>query len=242
MSSPASARSAAREESYPQLISLAVHELRTPCSIVAGYLRLLLRDGGDPLTDQQRKMITEAEKSCTRFISLIAEMSDISKLDSGFITLAQRPFDVFPLVREVAELVHEAKDRDVRLEVRGDDTGAPAAGDTDRLRAAFAAVFRAILREKVSPATVVAERRMVKLDGRLSAVVVVADEADVQTVYDSPPAAFDVKRGGLGLALPLARRIIEGHGGQLWAPAPSAGEERARGSALIALPITESKR
>lgn len=241
MTSPATATSAARE-SYPQLLSLAVHELRTPCSIVAGYLRLLMREGGDPLTDQQRKMITEAEKSCTRFIALIAELSEISKLDSGSITLAERPFDVFSLVREVAGLVHEAQDRDVRLVARGDETGAPATGDPDRLRPAFDAIFRAILREKASAVTVVAERRLATLDGRASAVVVVADEADVQMVYDSPQAAFDVKRGGLGLALPLARRVIERHGGQLWAPAPRAGEERASGSALIALPITESKR
>src|SRR5262245_9390134 len=241
MTSSAPTTSAARE-SYPQLLSLAVHELRTPCSIVAGYLRLLRREGGDPLTDQQRKMISEAEKSCTRFISLIAELSEISKLDSGFITLAERPFDVFSLVQEVAGLVHEAQDREVRLEVRGDETGAPATGDPDRLRAAFDAVFRAILREKAGAVTVVAERRLVTREGRVSAVVVVADEADVQTVYDSPQTAFDVKRGGLGLALPLARRIIEGHGGQLSAPEASAGEQRARGSALIALPITESKR
>ena len=32
------------EESYPKLISLAVHELRTPASVVGGYLRMLQRD------------------------------------------------------------------------------------------------------------------------------------------------------------------------------------------------------
>jgi signal transduction histidine kinase len=241
MSAPTST-SGPTPESYPQLLSLAVHELRTPCSVVAGYLRLILREGGDPLTDQQRKMLTEAEKSCSRFIALIAEMSEISKLDGGFITLARQPIDFFALVQEVAEHVHEAKDREVRLEVRGAEAGAPATGDGDRLRAAFSAIFRAILREKVGAVTVVADRRRVARDGQTSAVVVVADEADVQSVYDSAWDVFDVKRGGLGLALPLARRVIEGHGGQIWAPTPSAGEDRARGSAVITLPITESKR
>jgi signal transduction histidine kinase len=228
-------------ENYPQLLSLAVHELRTPCSVVAGYLRLLQRDGGDPITDQQRKMMSEAEKSCARFIALIAELSDISKLDSGAIALAHQPIDIFALVEELAEHVHEASDREVRLTLKGDATGAPATGDAVRLRAAFQAIFRAILREKLGPATVVAERRRVVQDGQLSAVVVVADESDVQAVYDSPPGAFDERRGGLGLALPLARRVIEGHGGRIWAPSPNAGEDRARGSAVISLPITESK-
>lgn len=228
-------------ENYPQLLSLAVHELRTPCSVVAGYLRLLQRDGGDPITDQQRKMMSEAEKSCARFIALIAELSDISKLDSGAIALAHQPIDIFALIEDLAEHVHEASDREVRFTLKGDAAGAPATGDAVRLRAAFQAIFRAILREKLGPATVVAERRRVVQDGQLSAVVVVADESDVQAVYDSPPGAFDERRGGLGLALPLARRVIEGHGGRIWAPSPYAGEDRARGSAVISLPMTESK-
>ena len=230
-----------RAEDYPRLLSLAVHELRTPSSVVAGYLRLLQRDGGDPITDQQRKMVSEAEKSCARFIALIAEMSEISKLDSGAIALAHQPIDIFALVEEVAEHVHEASEREVRLTLKGEATGAPATGDAVRLRAAFQSIFRAILREKLGPATVVAERRRVVQDGRPSAVVVVSDESDVQAVYDSPPGAFDEGRGGLGLALPLARRVIEGHGGRIWAPSPKAGEDRARGSAVISLPITESK-
>ena len=138
---------------------------RRPASS-AGYLRLVLREGGDPLTDQQRKMLTEAEKSCARFIAIVGELSDISKLDSGFLTLARQPLDVFALVGEVAEHVHEARDREVRLEVRGADTGASVTGDAERLRAAFHAIFRAILREKAGPVTVVAERRRLERDGQ----------------------------------------------------------------------------
>jgi two-component system capsular synthesis sensor histidine kinase RcsC len=228
-------------ENYPELLSLAVHELRTPCSVVAGYLRLLQRDGADPITDQQRKMISEAEKSCARFIALIGELSDISKLDSGAIGLVSQPFDVFSLVAEVAEHVHEASDREVRLTPTGEPAGAPATGDPVRLRAAFQAIFRAIMREKIGPATVVAERRRDARDGRPSAIIVVADASDVQAVYDSSPVAFEEKRGGLGLALPLARRVIEGHGGRIWSPAPAVGDDRARGSAVIMLPLAESK-
>src|SRR5688572_15847551 len=127
MSAPTSTTSPT-PDSYPQLLSLAVHEFRTPCSVVAGYLRLVLREGGEPLTDQQRKMLQEAEKSCSRFIAIIGELSDISKLDSGFIKLAREPIDVFGLVGEVAKHVHEASEREVRLDVRGTDTGAPAIG------------------------------------------------------------------------------------------------------------------
>jgi signal transduction histidine kinase len=227
----------------PQLLSLAVHEFRTPASVVSGYLRMLQRDSDPPLSERQRRMIDEAEKSCARLVAIVAELSDIGKLDGGSISLARQPLDLFALVGEVAELVHEATDREVHLEVRGSNSGAPVTGDAPRLRAAFDAIFRAILREQPGPTTVIADRRLEARDGSTSAVVIVSDDASVQQAYERAPGPFDEKRGGLGLALPLARRVIEGHGGRLWSPARAGGDEAlARGSAVVALPITELKR
>jgi two-component system phosphate regulon sensor histidine kinase PhoR len=234
------------ENAYPQLLSLAVHEFRTPASVVGGYLRMLQRDGDSTLTERQRKMIDEAEKSCGRLVALIGELSDISKLDAGLISLSLQRLDLFTLIGEVAASVQEARDRDVHLEVRGDASGAAVNGDATRLRSAFDAIFRAILREKPGPTTVIAERRIEKREGGATAVVVVAEAASVQTAYERTPGPFDEKRGGLGLALPLARRVIEGHGGRIWSPASGDGTDGGetdsaltRGSAIISLPVTE---
>ena len=116
-----------------------------------------------------------------------------------------------------------------------------------RLRAAFGAIFHALLREKPGPCIVVADRRLVRKDGQSSAVIVVAEEAGVQAAYDAPAGAFDEKRGGVGLSLPIARRVIEAHGGRLWSPAFATGsgaagpgvfdERAARSTAVIAFPL-----
>jgi signal transduction histidine kinase len=230
-----------QEDSYPLLLSLAVHEFRTPVGIVSGYLRMLHAD--TTLSDRQRKLVDEAAKSCGRLVALIDEMSDISKLDAGLSALARQPLDLFALVGDVAGLVQEAKDREVHLEVRGESGGARLNGDATRLRSAFDAIFRAILREKPGPSTVIADRRLTSIDGRASAVVVVADTATLPTASDRTPGAFDEKRGGLGFALPMARRIIEWHGGGIWSPVPADDSSEAaaiaRGTAIISLPVTE---
>jgi signal transduction histidine kinase len=224
----------------PQLVSLAVHEFRTPASVVGGYLRMLQRDSEPPLSERQRRMVDEAEKSCARLVSIVSELSELGKLEAGQIAMARQPLDLFSLVGEVAELVHDGKDREVHLEVRGSSSGAPIAGDGPRLRAAFAAIFRAILREKPGPATVVADRRIVTRDGANAATVIVSEHSSVQQAYEREAGPFDDRRGGLGLALPLARRVIEGHGGRIWSPA--GDDTLSRGSAIVSLPITEQKR
>lgn len=224
--------------SYPPLISLAVHEFRTPASVVGGYLRMLQRD--TDLNERQRKMIDEAEKSCARLVAIVAELSDIGKLDAGTIALARQPLDFFALTREVAELVHEGREREVQLVVRGGEAVATIVGDAARLRHAVDAIFRAILREKPGPTTVVADHRLEVRDGRRSAVLVVAEENNVVEAYEAAPGVFDDRRGGLGLALPLARRVIAGHGGEIWSPA--APEALSRGSIVLRIPVTESQR
>jgi len=221
---------------YARLLSLAVHELRTPASVVGGYLRMLQRDSDAPLTDRQRKMIDEAEKSCARMVALIAEMSEVSKLDADAVTFGRERLDLFPLVQDVANGVHEAGERDVRLEVRGDPSGASIFGDGARLKHALDAVFRAILREQPAACTVVADRRVQKHgDAIRAAVIVVAPDARVQAAYEATPSVFDERRGGMGLALPLARRVIERHGGRIWAP----GQTEERGAAVISIPLSE---
>src|SRR5204862_704917 len=162
---PSAAPSPTGAEQFAQLLSLAVHELRTPASVVGGYLRMLQRDTDSALTDRQRKMIDEAEKSCARMVALIAEMSEVSKLDAGAVTLARERLDLFPLVQDVANGVHEAAERDVRLEVRGKPSGASILGDGPHLKRALDAVFRAILREQPATCTVVVERRVGKYAG-----------------------------------------------------------------------------
>ena len=226
------------KDSWPEFLSLAVHEFRTPASVVSGYLRMLQNDETAPLSERQRKMVSEAEKSCARLVALIAEMNEVSKLDAGLITLGLERLDVFTMVADVAKDVHEAQDREVRLEVRGTPDGATMMGDGPRLRQAFSAVFRAILREQAGACTVVVDRRLDDRTAGGSVIIVVAEEGSVQAAYESAPAAFDETRGGLGLALPLARRVIEGHGGRLSSPAGAV----ERGTAIITFARSELNR
>ena len=222
---------------YAKLLSLAVHEFRTPASVVGGYLRMLQSGVAGALSDPQRKMIGEAEKSCARIVALIGELSDIGKLEGGTIALNEGAVDVFQLINEVASDMHEAEDREVHLEVRGAAAGAWVTGDRLRLAGAFSVFLRAILREQPSATTVVAEKRLERTPEGSRATIVVARQDSVQQMYDADPAPFDELRGGLGLGLPLARRIIEHYKGQVWTPGG-----RDRQGLIVSIPVTSSGR
>src|SRR3954467_10344397 len=105
---------------------------------------MLQKDQDPPMSERQRRMIEEAEKSCARLVAIVSELSEIGKLDSGAVKFATQPLELFSLTEKVAELVHEASDRDVPLQLSGPSDGASMTGDPARLRTALDAVFRAI--------------------------------------------------------------------------------------------------
>ncbi|MGC4082802.1 MAG: histidine kinase dimerization/phospho-acceptor domain-containing protein [Vicinamibacterales bacterium] len=142
---------------FVQLLSLASHELRTPASVVGGYLRMLQKDNAG-LSERQRKMIDEAAKSCARMVALIGELSEVGKLEGNTAQVKTEAFDSFSDLPGVAGQVDDVADRDVQLRVTGLGSGAPLEGDRERLLAAFGAFFHALMREQPGSTTIVADR------------------------------------------------------------------------------------
>ena len=237
----ATIRPPAGDDKFPRTLSLAVHELRTPVTVVCGYLRMVLKEQGGPLTDKQRKMLQEAERSCERIGALVSEMSELGKLEGQELTVARQDIDLAHLTIEVAGNMHEGEDRGVHLDVRVPDGDVVVVGDRARLSAAIGSLLHAALRERGEPGVVVAQCAVMKSDAAPDAastwaVLAVGDADTVRALIDGAhreQAPFDEYRGGLGLALPVARRVVEALGGSLW----SAGGERPRAGSALRLPL-----
>jgi signal transduction histidine kinase len=226
----------AEQKLFPRAMSLAVHELRTPVTVVAGYLRMLLREQGGPLTEKQRKMLEEAERSCNRIGALVAEMSELGKLEGGDLAFARQEFDFAALLAELASAMHEGEDRGVRLVVRGIDRPVLVTGDRARLSAALKALMHSVLRERGEPGVIVAECSVHTNATPEWAVVAIGDESLIPSLSSASGAdghTFDEWRGGLGMALPVARRVIENHGGRIW----SLDGSHSRAASAFRIPL-----
>ncbi|MEO6212579.1 MAG: HAMP domain-containing sensor histidine kinase [Vicinamibacterales bacterium] len=218
---------------WPKVLSLAVHEFRTPMTVVAGYIRMLLKERAGPLNDQQRKLLEEAEKSCGRLSALVAEMSDLSSLEAGTAPLKRTTVNVAALLEEAIAALPPLQDRDVHVELQH-SAPAPVEGDPVRLRTALLSVLMALRRELVTTDRLLVRLGHADVDGVASVVLAIGDHAQIDTIASADPAGltgFDEWRGGCGLSLGNARRIIGQHGGTLRSP-PDEG----KAGAVVTLP------
>ena len=241
MNEPSDRPDAAAVAEYTRIISLAVHEMRTPASVLGGYLKMII---GNPeeLSDRQRHMLEEADRSCARLVALLAELSDLGKLDAGTAALSVEPIDLFQLVHAVTAEFEPPADSEVRIESSGPATGAHTSGDRTRLRAAFDNILRAVVREQPVTTTVVVDVGWSDAGGRPSARVMVAPKPDLHRAVGAHHAAFNDRRAGLGLGLLIARRVIGHYGGEIWSPAPPEGQELplgSRGAIGVSLPLVD---
>ena len=219
---------------WPRLLSLSVHEFRTPISVVAGYLRMLLKDPSGSLDERYRRMLEEAEKSCGRLSALVAEMSDLSALEGGSAAFKTAPVDLRSLLQEAISTLPPLLDRTVSIELTAGSGPAVIQGDAARLQTAITSVLHALRRELVTSDKLLVNERVAPYEGRPASWIAFADTENIQTMVASDGTdlmPFDEWRGGCGLSLPVARRVINRHHGAIWSPANGA-----KAAAVIVLP------
>lgn len=213
---------------WDRLLALAVHEFRTPVTVVAGYISMLLKDRAGPLNDQQRKLLEESAKSTSRLSALIAEMSELASIEEGKTTINRTRAEFAPLIAEAVAALPPVTDRDVNVTLQNGAPDAAVQADGARLKAALGSVLYALRRELVTSTELLVRVARATEDGRALLRISIADDEHIDSVASAAQPAlggFDEWRGGCGLSLALARRIVNRHEGSVWSPAadPKAG-------------------
>jgi len=114
-----------------EFLSRMSHELRTPLNAILGFSQLLEMD---ELNADQRENVAYISQAGRHLLELINEVLDISRIESGQISISREPVAVDEVVHEVATLVRPLADaRGVTVEVVAIEPGAFVLADRQRL-------------------------------------------------------------------------------------------------------------
>lgn len=88
-----------------EFLSRMSHELRTPMNAILGFSQLLESDTEEPLSVNQRESIVEISKAGNHLLQLINEILDLSRIESGRLSLSIEAVAIAPLLDECISLI-----------------------------------------------------------------------------------------------------------------------------------------
>ncbi len=86
-----------------EFVSVVSHELRTPLTSIYGSLGLVMGGVTGPLPERARTILEIAQRNSTRLLTLINDILDLQKIESGRLDFRLETLDLVPLVRQSLE-------------------------------------------------------------------------------------------------------------------------------------------
>ena len=224
------------------------HELRTPLNAVIGFSELMQAGRTGPLSKRQREFVGIIRASADHLLTLINEVLDLSKIESGHIRLDPEAIDPVLVASEcISSMRWLAADRRIRLEFEAAAVG-PVSLDPARLRQVILNFLSNAI--KFSGAGGRVTLTLARDGDRL--MVAVADTGvgiapeDQRRIFDEFVQLGASSHAGSGLGLAVTRQIVEAQGGAVsvtsrlgfgstfyawlpWVPAAATAETAAPG-------------
>lgn len=205
-------------------IAEMVHELRAPLNALRASLTLLLHPALP--TDKKTEIILTTQSETERLSQLATDFLDWARLESGRVHLDKVLFDVIPLIEESLMVVQaQAQERGIGIEIDGEE--AIVLADRSKVKQVLLNLFTNAVkynREGGKIACLITPPDHERFSPDYYLQVAVRDtgmgisEEDQQRMFEkffrAANSAASVQ--GTGLGLPIARRIVQAHGGDMW--------------------------
>jgi hypothetical protein len=204
-----------------ELLANVSHDLRTPLTLMQGYLETLLLRQQELTAEEARSHIEVATRHAERLGRLVHDLFELTQLDSPGHRIEPEPFSLTELAQDVAQKFSlHAHARAVHLQTQLPAENVPVRGDIGLVERALQNLVENALRHTPIGGTVTIG---VALDGARARLQVgdtgcgIAPEhlPHVFDRYFSAPRVEDARRHHAGLGLAIAKRIVALHGGAI---------------------------
>jgi signal transduction histidine kinase len=218
------------------------HEFRTPLNSILGFTDVMLEGLDGQLTDYMDNDLRLIQKNGQHLLHLINDVLDMAKIESGRMNLHPERFTVNDLFEEVTSITSTlASEKNTALFIDGDsDKHIEIYADNTRIRQVMINLVNNAIKFTTNGKIAL---RTSRLDG--ARVLITVKDTGLGIPVDHLESIFQEftqvdtsttrKVGGTGLGLPISRRLVEMHGGRLWAE--STGIEGEGATFHVELPI-----
>jgi two-component system, NarL family, sensor histidine kinase BarA len=224
-------------------LGVVSHELRTPLTSIIGYSEMLSEGLAGELVGDQKKFVQTINQKGEQLLELIMSLLDLSKLESGTMSLRKNTVPIAKLLSEVASTLEpKARKKSIAIECSVDPSLPAAQGDAERLRQVFINLVDNAIKFSPTESTVrlVAEvatstdgesaeegfsllepsRRMIEVRVVDTGIGIAEQErARIFDAFYQIDSSSTREHEGTGLGLSIVKRLVDAHGGRVFVTA-----------------------
>jgi signal transduction histidine kinase len=218
------------------------HELRTPLNSILGFADVMLEELDGPLTANMSSDLGLIQKNGQHLLHLINDVLDMAKIEAGRMNLNPEKVRVFEVLDEVTSITSTlASEKNLALFIEEDsDSDVEIYADRTRLRQVMINLVNNSIKftesGKISIKAVRMDSAKVLISVKDTGIGIPPDKLNaVFQEFTQVDASTTRKAGGTGLGLPISRRLVEMHGGRMWAE--STGVPGEGSTFFVELPL-----
>ena len=209
-----------------EFVATVSHELRTPMTSIRGYVDILLMGAAGALSENQTHFLDIIRSNTDRLNVLVTDLLDISRLESGKITLSPQPIALKEIADDAIDNIlrhsqEEEKPMGFSLEVEPDLPSVYA--DPDRIRQIISNLIENAYHytpkngQVIISLRTINENNEVQIDIQDNGVgIAVNDQAQVFDRFFRGEDPLVLATPGTGLGLPIVKQLVEMHKGRIW--------------------------
>lgn len=213
-----------------EFLSIAAHQLRTPLTGIKGYVSMFLEGDFGKLTKAQIVELEKVFRSSDRLTRLVDVFLNVSRIETGRLELKKDKVKIVEVLDEVVEdLTQAAQKKNLKLTVQKPTEAIEEMFfDRDKIHDVMMnLVDNSIKYTQKGWVNVRLNRSksLISFEVRDSGIGIDPDEIDkLFHKFSRAEAVSRIHTGGSGLGLFIAKKIIEAHGGRIWAESPGEGK------------------
>jgi signal transduction histidine kinase len=206
-----------QEQARAQFIAKLAQDIRTPLTVIKGYVDLLQGGETGPLTEKQSEFLTRIVHNLQQAVAMVTGLLDLSRIRETHIEIYFEPVDVTAVVREVIELIQpQAVGKRIDLRVTMPPDMAPIIAGRAGLRQVLLNLLDNALKHTSTQGTVLLrveeENAQLKFAVQDTGIAIPAEMRG--RIFQRDVAGEGRGRSSLGLY--VAKQIVEAHRGAIW--------------------------